>query len=165
MEIKFEKSSHRDKFIIRERSNSESQSTAQEKKPIKQILRKFLGRRPSREHLERTGIIKNEPIFGNTLVNLYQKYDSPVPSFIGQIIEIIEKPFNITSLGIYRASGNLATIQKIRFAVDKDNLSILKEYEKDTDVLTGALKMFFRELGKPLISNEVYEKLLDLAGM
>lgn len=64
-------------------------------------------------------------------------------------------------LGVYRTSGNLATIQKIRFEVDNGRLNILGQYAKDPDVLTGSLKLFFRELKEPLISREVCDKLLD----
>lgn len=125
---------------------------------------KFLKRRSSKDVLVRKGILKNEPIFGNSLNSLWESYEVEVPQFITKVIDIIERPYNITSLGIYRASGNLATIQKIRLNVDKNNLKILEEYRKDTDVLTGCLKMFFRELNQPLIPIEVYEYLLKLAG-
>lgn len=105
-----------------------------------------------------------------------------VPAFIYEVIRLLEIPENITSLGktfcslinsdycvyifqfflgVYRTSGNLATIQKIRFEVDNGRLNILGQYAKDPDVLTGSLKLFFRELKEPLISREVCDKLLD----
>lgn len=58
----------------------------------------------------------------------------------------------------------MATIQKIRFEVDKGNLSILDQYYEDVDVLTGALKLFFRELKEPLIPINVSEELLASTG-
>lgn len=96
----------------------------------------------------------------------------------------------MTADGLYRASGNLSQIQKIRFQVNQgkvlncttlkiekktnlvskdniigliylfaDNLEILNT-EDDIHVLTGALKMFFRELKEPLFPFNTFEKFL-----
>ncbi|XP_060253384.1 rho GTPase-activating protein 12 isoform X3 [Ovis aries] len=55
--------------------------------------------------------------------------------------------------GIYRVSGNLAVIQKLRFAVNHDEKLDLKDSKwEDIHVITGALKMFFRELPEPLFT-------------
>lgn len=132
---------------------------------IKSTLLRFLGKRSSREILEKKGIYKNEPIFGNTLKEIYSKSEIPVPQFIYDVIRLIEMPENIMSLGLYRTSGNLATIQKIRFDVDNGRLNTLNQYSKDPDVLTGSLKLFFRELKEPLIPYEVCEKLADIVRM
>jgi hypothetical protein len=43
--------------------------------------------------------------------------------------------------------------------VDQNNLEVL-EQEEDVHVLTGALKLFFRELKKPLIPFEHFSKAL-----
>ncbi|XP_060533737.1 uncharacterized protein LOC132706420 isoform X2 [Cylas formicarius] len=137
--------------------NNESKTT------IKKTLLRFLGKRSSREILEKKGIYKNEPIFGNTLRDIYSKCGTEVPTFIYRTIELIERPENIKSLGLYRTSGNLATIQKIRFEVDNGRLEILSQFTKDPDVLTGSLKLFFRELKEPLIPLDVSDKLLEIA--
>jgi hypothetical protein len=44
--------------------------------------------------------------------------------------------------------------------VDQNNLEVL-EQEEDVHVLTGALKLFFRELKKPLIPFEHFSKALQ----
>ncbi|XP_036207088.1 rho GTPase-activating protein 12 isoform X4 [Myotis myotis] len=55
--------------------------------------------------------------------------------------------------GIYRVSGNLAVIQKLRFAVNHDEKLNLNDSKwEDIHVITGALKMFFRELPEPLFT-------------
>ncbi|KAJ8954480.1 hypothetical protein NQ314_007086 [Rhamnusium bicolor] len=131
------------------------------KSTITKTLLRLLGKRSSREVLEKKGIYQNEPIFGNTLRNIYG-VEKNVPDFILKTIELIESPDNITSLGLYRTSGNLATIQKIRFEVDKGRLNILNEFCKDVDVLTGCLKLFFRELKEPLIPYEICDSLLNI---
>ncbi|CAG9854322.1 unnamed protein product [Phyllotreta striolata] len=131
-----------------------------EKSTITKTLLRLLGKRSSREVLEKKGIYQNEPIFGNTLKNIYSA-ENAVPRFIMKTMVLIERPDNITSLGLYRTSGNLATIQKIRLEVDKGNLDILDIYAKDPDVLTGSLKLFFRELKEPLLSCTTSENLLE----
>lgn len=131
------------------------------KSTITKTLMRLLGKRSSREILEKKGIYQNEPIFGNTLKNIFL-IDKSVPAFILKTIELIERPENITSLGLYRTSGNLATIQKIRFEIDKGRLDVLNDFAKDVDVLTGSLKLFFRELKEPLIPCEICDKLLNL---
>ncbi|XP_050302962.1 uncharacterized protein LOC126740816 isoform X3 [Anthonomus grandis grandis] len=132
------------------------------KHTIKKTLLRFLGKRSSIEILEKKGIYKNENIFANTLAKIYNKSGLLVPMFIYEVIQLVELPENITTLGIYRTSGNLAIIQKIRCEVDNGRLNILSQYAKDPDVLTGSLKLFFRELKEPLISPDVCEKLLEL---
>ncbi|KAF7263291.1 hypothetical protein GWI33_003131, partial [Rhynchophorus ferrugineus] len=119
-------------------------------------------KRSSREILERKGIYKNEPIFGNTLKEIYHKSQNPVPPFICKIVELIEKPENIKSMGLYRTSGNLATIQKIRLAADNGRLDILDNFSKDPDVLTGSLKLFFRELKEPLMPYCIFNQMADI---
>lgn len=133
-----------------------------EKTTIKARLLRLLRKRSSRDLLERKGIIKLEPIFGNTLKNLQDSFRTSVPEFVSRTIELIESPKNITSQGVYRASGNLATIQKLRFEVDRGNLNVLDDYADEVDVLTGALKLFFRELSQPLIPYDLYEQLLKV---
>lgn len=132
-----------------------------QKSLVRKAIAWGLGKRSSREVLEKKGIYQNEPIFGNTLRNIY-KTEGGVPKFILKTIELIETPDNIKSLGLYRTSGNLAIIQKIRFDVDKGKLAVLDEYWKDVDVLTGCLKLFFRELKEPLISCGICDQLLNV---
>lgn len=155
----FESSKDAKAFLESEKLNS--YVADDQKSSVKKTLFRLLGKRSSREVLEKKGIYQNEPIFGNTLKNIYN-IDRGIPKFILKTIELIEKPGNITSLGIYRTSGNLATIQKIRFEVDKGRLEILDDFSKDVDVLTGSLKLFFRELKEPLISCDACDQLLNL---
>ncbi|XP_045465532.1 uncharacterized protein LOC123674640 isoform X2 [Harmonia axyridis] len=156
IKLLFDTSKDAKTFVESERLNS----PLGEKSSIKTKLLRLLGKRSSREFLVEKGIYMNESIFGNTIQNIYQMQDC-VPEFLTKSIQLIEIPNNISQVGIYRTSGNLATIQKIRFEVDKGNLSILDQYYEDVDVLTGALKLFFRELKEPLIPLNISEELLS----
>ena len=55
---------------------------------------------------------------------------------------------------MYRQSGNLSVVQRLRLQIDQGNLAVLDSVD-DVHVLTGALKLFFRELQEPLIPWEV----------
>lgn len=126
---------------------------------IKEKLLKLFLRRPTMDDLFRRGIIKNEPVFGSTLRDLQIQDESDVPLFVKKCVSEIEKGQLLETDGVYRQSGNLSTIQKIRFQVNQGNLSVLESVD-DVHVLTGALKLFFRELKEPLIPWECVDKLL-----
>merc|ERR1712150_311398 len=126
---------------------------------IREKLRKFFLRRPAMDDLFRKGIIKNEPCFGSTLRELQAADLSDIPNFVRKCVECIEKGDLLKTDGVYRQSGNLSTIQKIRLQVDQGNLATIDSVE-DVHVLTGSLKLFFRELKEPLIPWDIVGKLL-----
>ncbi len=83
-----------------------------------------------------------------------------VPNFVQECIAAIEsKEENLKTDGIYRASGNLSQVQKIRLQVDQNNLTCLYQ-EEDVHVLAGSLKLFFREMREPLIPSELFDLAL-----
>lgn len=132
---------------------------------LRDKLRKFFVRRPTVETLVKKGIWKDEPVFGCRLAALCAADETTVPKFVQQVIQLIEsKPENMKADGIYRASGNLSQIQKIRLQVDQYNWAIL-EIEDDVHVLTGCLKLFFRELKEPLIPCELFERALQVTSV
>lgn len=128
---------------------------------LRDKLRKFFVRRPTVETLVKKGIWKDEPVFGCRLSALCAADESTVPKFVQEVVRLIESsPENMKADGIYRASGNLSQIQKIRCQVDQYNWAVL-EIEEDVHVLTGCLKLFFRELKEPLIPCELFERALQ----
>jgi hypothetical protein len=114
---------------------------------IERLLR-FFRSRPSVDQLKERGIYRPEPIFGSTLTAICQHDHTNVPRFITEITGVIEEK-GLGVDGIYRVSGNLSSIQKIRCQVDQDRYEILWK-EDDIHVLTGAVKLFFRELSEPI---------------
>ena len=64
------------------------------------------------------------------------------------------RPEYLSTDGVYRQSGNLSVVQRLRLQIDQGNLAVLDTVD-DVHVLTGALKLFFRELQEPLIPWEV----------
>jgi len=60
----------------------------------------------------------DEHVFGCSLEKLCTREKNSVPDFVTQCIAAIEaKEENLKTDGIYRASGNLSQVQKIRFQV------------------------------------------------
>ncbi|KAI2811274.1 Rho GTPase-activating protein 9 [Blomia tropicalis] len=115
---------------------------------IRERLRQFLRMRPTMESLREKGIIKDENVFGCSLDQLCARDKSSIPKFIQQCVEAIEFR-DLKADGIYRACGNLSTVQKLRFEINQDNYHGLWK-EEDVHVLTGLLKMFFRSMPEPL---------------
>ncbi|XP_014283998.1 rho GTPase-activating protein 15 isoform X5 [Halyomorpha halys] len=154
-------------------------SSAERQVKIKARLKKFFHKRPTMESLVKKGIWKgiflprakldkrmlilHEPVFGCYLEAACSSADSSnpkVPKFVQRCISIIERlPENMKTDGLYRASGNLSQIQKIRLQIDQNHYEIL-EKEEDVHVLTGALKLFFRELKEPLIPCKLFTKAI-----
>ncbi|KAM5274751.1 rho GTPase-activating protein 27 isoform 2-T2 [Ctenodactylus gundi] len=116
---------------------------------VRHRLRKFLQRRPTMQSLRDRGYIKDQ-VFGCALATLCERERSAVPRFVQQCIHTVEAR-GLDIDGLYRISGNLATIQKLRYKVDHDERLDLDDGRwEDVHVITGALKLFFRELPEPL---------------
>ncbi|XP_008848762.1 rho GTPase-activating protein 12 isoform X2 [Nannospalax galili] len=133
------------------RSMKVSSMDSSEQKKTKKNLKKFLTRRPTLQAVREKGYIKDQ-VFGSNLANLCQRENGTVPKFVKLCIEHVEE-HGLDVDGIYRVSGNLAVIQKLRFAVNHDEKLDLNDSKwEDIHVITGALKMFFRELPEPLFT-------------
>ncbi|GAA6073157.1 rho GTPase-activating protein 27 [Tachysurus ichikawai] len=146
-----EKSSSTESGDKRRLSNGRQLSTTStsesDQKKVRNKLRKFLLKRPTLQSVKEKGYIR-ENVFGCHLQNLCAQEKTTVPSFVMKCIRTVEKR-GLGVDGIYRVSGNLAVIQKLRFKADHEDLD-LEEGPWDIHVITGALKLFFRELQEPL---------------
>ncbi|XP_033855106.1 rho GTPase-activating protein 12-like isoform X1 [Acipenser ruthenus] len=133
-------------------------SSDQKKTRVK--LKKFLTRRPTLQAVRDKGYIKDQ-VFGCNLTSLCQREKTTVPSFVRMCIDHLENN-GLNVDGLYRVSGNLAVIQKLRFAVNHDETLDLKDSKwEDTHVITGALKMFFRELPEPLFTHNYFNDFVS----
>ncbi|KAG9337457.1 hypothetical protein JZ751_028749 [Albula glossodonta] len=130
--------------------NSASMDCSDQKK-TRVKLKKFLTRRPTLQAVRDKGYIKDQ-VFGCSLTSLCHRESSSVPEFVRMCIDHVENT-GLNVDGLYRVSGNLAVIQKLRFAVNHDEKVNLQDSKwEDIHVTTGALKMFFRELPEPLFT-------------
>jgi Rho-type GTPase-activating protein 1/2 len=64
--------------------------------------------------------------------------------------------------GIYRKSGGNSQVQQVRDAFERDlHNADISDDDLDIHAVTSGLKQYFRKLPIPLITYEVYDKLLD----
>lgn len=64
--------------------------------------------------------------------------------------------------GIYRKSGAASVIQGIREGFERSPFDYdISDPDLDIHAVTSALKQYFRKLPTPLITFEVYEKIID----
>ncbi|KAJ3591511.1 hypothetical protein NHX12_006645, partial [Muraenolepis orangiensis] len=137
-----------------------SVSDSADKSGVKSRLKKFIIRRPSMKTLQEKGLIKDR-VFGCHLLTLCEREGTTVPSFVKLCLETVERR-GLSVDGIYRVSGNLATIQKLRFMVDQEEeLDLDASQWEDIHVVTGALKLFFRELPEPLFPFRFFELFVE----
>nr|XP_054608254.1 rho GTPase-activating protein 9 isoform X6 [Nothobranchius furzeri] len=154
-----------------------------ERKRVKTRLKKLILRRPPLQALQEKGLIKDQ-VFGCRLEMLCEREKSTVPRFVRLCTEAVESR-GLETDGIYRVSGNLAVIQKLRFLVDHERAlttdgrfmfpAELVQEEKlnlddsvrwdDIHVITGALKLFFRELPEPLVPYGFFTDIVETVKM
>ncbi|XP_068196051.1 rho GTPase-activating protein 12-like isoform X4 [Antennarius striatus] len=148
----------RDSKKVRAMKTSTSVDGSDHKK-TRHKLKKFLTRRPTLQSVRDKGYIRDQ-VFGCSLSILCQRENGSVPSFVTLCIDHVENN-GLWVDGLYRVSGNLAVIQKLRFAVDHDEkLDLLDRKWEDIHVTTGALKMFFRELPEPLFTYSRFQDFI-----
>ncbi|XP_023263535.1 rho GTPase-activating protein 15-like isoform X1 [Seriola lalandi dorsalis] len=127
---------------------SSSSAGDADQKRVRTKLMKFLMKRPTLQSVKEKGYIR-ENVFGCHLGSLCAQEKTTVPSFVERCISAVEKR-GLDIDGLYRVSGNLAVIQKLRFKADHEELDLEDGQWEDVHVITGALKLFFRELAEPL---------------
>ncbi|XP_052456390.1 rho GTPase-activating protein 15 isoform X1 [Carassius gibelio] len=148
-----------------------------EHKRVKSRLKKLILRRPPLQTLQEKGLIKDQ-VFGCALELLCEREKSVVPQFVRKCTEAVERR-GLETDGIYRVSGNLAVIQKLRFAVNheravttdgrylfpedlvQERLDLDDPQWEDIHVITGALKLFFRELPEPLVPYTLFHDVVE----
>ncbi|XP_060618970.2 rho GTPase-activating protein 9 isoform X1 [Anolis sagrei] len=147
------------------------------KKRVKSKLRRFIAKRPPLRSLQEKGLIRDQ-VFGCRLEALCQREGGTVPHFVQLCVEAVEER-GLDVDGIYRVSGNLAIIQKLRFIVDRERavtsdgryvfpeqrfqeerLQLSDPQWDDVHVITGALKLFFRELPEPLVPCSLFDEFI-----
>ncbi|XP_029428336.1 rho GTPase-activating protein 27 isoform X2 [Rhinatrema bivittatum] len=141
------------------RQNINSVGSESDSNKVRNKLKKFLLRRPTLQALRDKGYIKDQ-VFGCHLQTLCEREKTEVPTFVAQCIRAVEiRGLDID--GLYRISGNLAVVQKLRYKVDHDeNLNLEDGRWDDVHVITGALKLFFRELPEPLFPYSHFDRFI-----
>ncbi|XP_053412214.1 rho GTPase-activating protein 9 isoform X10 [Nycticebus coucang] len=139
-----------------------------EQNRVRNKLKRLIAKRPPLRSLQERGLLRDQ-VFGCQLESLCQREGDTVPNFVRLCIAAVDKR-GLDVDGIYRVSGNLAVVQKLRFLVDRERavtsdgryvfpeqpgqegrLDLDSAEWDDIHVVTGALKLFLRELPQPLV--------------
>uniref|UniRef100_A0A8C0J5E2 ABR activator of RhoGEF and GTPase n=1 Tax=Chelonoidis abingdonii TaxID=106734 RepID=A0A8C0J5E2_CHEAB len=111
--------------------------------------------------LKRTPSKKQTGVFGVKISVVTKRERSKVPYIVRQCIEEVEKR-GIEEVGIYRISGVATDIQALKAAFDANNKDILVMLsDMDINAIAGTLKLYFRELPEPLLTDRLYPAFME----
>jgi len=100
-------------------------------------------------------------VFGGPLV---VEAGRTVPLIVELCVKAIEARGLMTA-GIYRISGQMASIQKMKRAFNEGvDVEQLIEKEPDINTIAALLKLYFRELREPLMVYDFYPLFIAAAG-
>ncbi|RCH85047.1 Rho GTPase-activating protein 23, partial [Rhizopus stolonifer] len=85
-----------------------------------------------------------------------------IPLIVRSCVEQVEKR-GLDVVGIYRLSGQTTSIQKYKTQFNTNPQDVDLDQEHDINVITGLLKLYFRELKNPLLTFEYYDRLIEAA--
>ncbi|XP_067472077.1 rho GTPase-activating protein 27-like isoform X1 [Thunnus thynnus] len=143
----------------KKRPLASSSSADSEQRRVRTKLRRFLQRRPTLQSVKERGYIRDN-VFGCHLDTLCHRENSNIPKFVEKCIKAVERR-GLDVDGIYRVSGNLAVIQKLRHKADhEEHLDLEDGQWEEIHVITGALKLFLRELPEPLFPFSCFDKFI-----
>ncbi|KAB5560129.1 hypothetical protein GE09DRAFT_1236719 [Coniochaeta sp. 2T2.1] len=108
------------------------------------------------------------PVFRVTLSELYERDQLAVPMVVYQCIQAVDL-YGLRVEGIYRLSGSLPNVNKLKAMFDHDSGSAALDFRNpenffhDVNSVAGLLKQFFRDLPDPLLTREHYHSFIEAA--
>jgi hypothetical protein len=100
-------------------------------------------------------------LFGTDLEQRMEHEKSIIPGIITRCIQEVELR-GMDMEGIYRKSGASSAIQTIREGFERSPQDYdISDPDLDIHAVTSALKQYFRKLPMPLITYDVYEKIIE----
>lgn len=115
-----------------------------------------------------TRALGSRPVFGISLMKLYERDGLAVPMVVYQCIQAVDL-FGLAVEGIYRLSGSLPSVNKLKSMFDTDTESPQLDFRNpenffhDVNSVAGLLKQFFRDLPNPLLTREHYTEFIEAA--
>lgn len=106
------------------------------------------------------------PIFGVDLATQMGRDNVDVPGILVKCAAAVEA-FGKENIGIYRLSGTTSKVQRLKAKFDADwtQVDLFEDEEalSDVNIVSGCLKLWFRELPEPLLTWELYRTFVDAA--
>ncbi|XP_042192407.1 N-chimaerin isoform X1 [Callorhinchus milii] len=103
-------------------------------------------------------------VYSCDLTTLVKAHNTKRPMVVDMCIREIEAR-GLKSEGLYRISGFSDLIEDVKLAFDRDGerADISVNIYEDINIITGALKLYFRDLPIPLITYDAYPKFIEAA--
>ncbi|XP_056375867.1 beta-chimaerin isoform X4 [Hyla sarda] len=103
-------------------------------------------------------------VYSCDLTTLVKAHNTPRPMVVDMCIQEIESR-GLKSEGLYRVSGFTEHIEDVKMSFDRDGdkTDISSAIYQDINIITGALKLYFRDLPIPVITYDTYSKFIEAA--
>ncbi|KAJ8004283.1 hypothetical protein DPEC_G00157200 [Dallia pectoralis] len=103
-------------------------------------------------------------VYSCDLTTLVKAHNSKRPMVVDMCIQEIESR-GVQSEGLYRISGFSDLIEDVKLAFDRDGekADISVNVYEDINIITGALKLYFRDLPIPIITYDAYPRFMEAA--
>ncbi|KAH7328369.1 hypothetical protein B0I35DRAFT_403749 [Stachybotrys elegans] len=99
-------------------------------------------------------------LFGSELTERTEYERRQIPSVVTRCIEEVELR-GMDQEGIYRKTGGNSQVMMIKEGFDKNENYDISDPDLDITAVTSVLKQYFRKLPTPLLTYEVYERVLE----
>lgn len=99
-------------------------------------------------------------LFGSDLGERAEYERRQIPSVVTRCIEEVELR-GMDQEGIYRKTGGNSQINAIKEGFDKDEDYDISDPDLDITAVTSVLKQYFRKLPVPLLTFDIYERILE----
>ncbi|XP_035267286.1 N-chimaerin isoform X2 [Anguilla anguilla] len=103
-------------------------------------------------------------VYSCDLTTLVKAHNAKRPMVVDMCIREIESR-GLKSEGLYRISGFSDLIEDVKLAFDRDGekADISVNAYEDINIITGALKLYFRDLPIPVITYDAYPRFIEAA--
>lgn len=103
-------------------------------------------------------------VYSCDLTTLVKAHNTKRPMVVDMCIQEIEAR-GLQSEGLYRISGFSELVEDVKLAFDRDGekVDISSNVYEDINIITGALKLYFRELPIPIITYDAYPRFIESA--
>ncbi|KAI9718586.1 MAG: hypothetical protein M1812_004037 [Candelaria pacifica] len=99
-------------------------------------------------------------LFGSELESRAEYEKRPIPSIVTRCIEEVELR-GMDTEGIYRKSGGAGQVKIIHEGFEASDDYDISDPDLDINAVTSALKQYLRKLPTPLVTYEVYDRILE----
>lgn len=101
----------------------------------------------------------SEVLFGGSLESYAIEHNRPVPVLVIKCIEAIEGMGGLQKEGIYRVSGRQSNVEQLKHQFELDEDQVILDNRHDVFTIATILKMYIRELKRPLLDFNVQSRL------